>query len=131
MEEIKIHFTTEREKVDKMKKRTYEILDEIRNNAFSEDNFKKVYVPLVVDQETEQKAQTAMGSQEETDPLLWLAILNAYVEGNQQIAKEKPEVVDYRTITRQDVADIINKLLDGAKKREIVVKSKPLQSTDF
>ena len=72
-----------------------------------------------------------MGSQEETDPLLWLAILNAYVEGNQQIAKEKPEVVDYRTITRQDVADIINKLLDGAKKREIVVKSKPLQSTDF
>ena len=132
MEEIKIHFTTEREKVDKMKRRTYEILDEIRNNAFSEDNFKKVYVPLVVDQEAEQKAQTAIEAhEEETDPLLWLAILNAYVEGNQLVAKEKLEVVDYRTITRQDVADIINKLLDGAKKREIVVKSKPLQSTDF
>ena len=74
-----------------MKRRTYEILDEIRNNAFSEDNFKKVYVPLVVDQEAEQKAQTAIEAhEEETDPLLWLAILNAYVEGNQQIAKEKP-----------------------------------------
>ena len=132
MEEIKIHFTTEREKVDKMKKRTYEILDEIRNNAFSEDNFKKVYVPLVVDQEAEQKAQNSTDvHQEETDPLLWLAILNAYVEGNQKVIKEKPEVVDYRAITREDVANVINKILDGAKKREIVVKSKPSQSTDF
>lgn len=131
MEEIKIHFTTEREKVDKMKKRTYEILDEIRNNTFSEDNFKKVYVPIVVDQEAEQKAQAATDNQEETDPILWLAILNAYVEGNQDVTKEKPEVVDYRTITRKDVADVISKLLDGAKKREIVVKSKPIQSTDF
>lgn len=131
MEDVKIHFTTEREKVDKMKQRTYEILDEIRSNQFSDDNFKKVYVPLVVDQEAEQKAQEAISDKEETDPLLWLAILNAYVEGQQQTAKDKPESSDYRNITRQDVVDVVNKLFDGAKTREIVVKSKPIDNTDF
>ena len=132
MEEIKIHFTTEREKADDMKKRAYAILDEIRTNAFSDENFKKVYVPLVIDQEAEQKAENASAkSSQEDNPLLWLAILNAYVEGQQSTAKDKPEVINFRDITRQDVVNVCNKLLDGAKKRDITVKSKQTQHSDF
>ena len=132
MEEIKIHFTTEREKADDMKKRAYAILDEIRTNAFSDESFKKVYVPLVIDQEAEQKAENVSAeSSQEDNPLLWLAILNAYVEGQQSSAKEKPEVINLRDITRQDVVNVCNKLLDGAKKRDITVKSKQAQRSDF
>ena len=128
MEELKIHFTTEREKAAKMKQRAYEILAEIRTNAFTEENFKKVYVPLVVDQEAQQKAEgTTTESIAETDPMLWIAMLNAYVEGQ----KDKPEVINFRDITRKDVADVLDKLMEGAKKRDITVKSKQEQYSDF
>ena len=128
MEELKIHFTTEREKATRMKQRAYEILAEIRTNAFTEENFKKVYIPLVIEQEAQQKAEReTTESTEETDPMLWIAILNAYVEGQ----KDKPEVINFRDITRQDVADVLDKLMKGAKKRDITVKSRLEQQSDF
>lgn len=128
MEELKIHFTTEREKATRMKQRAYEILAEIRTNAFTEENFKKVYIPLVIEQEAQQKAEReTTESTEETDPMLWIAILNAYVEGQ----KDKPEVSNFRDITRQDVADVLDKLMKGAKKRDITVKSRLEQQSDF
>lgn len=131
MEELKIHFTTERERTGKMRQRTYDIIEEIRNNHFSDEDFKKVYAPLVVDQETQQKAEEAHAANEESDPILWLAILNAYVEGQKNAIHGNSEQVNFRDLTRKDVADVLYKLLDGAKKRDITVKSKPVQRSDF
>lgn len=132
MEELKIHFTTEREKATRMKQRAYEILAEIRTNAFTEENFKKVYIPLVIEQEAQQKAERdTTESTEETDPMLWIAMLNAYVEGHKSNSKDAPEVINFRDITRKDVADVLDKLMEGAKKRDITVKSKQEQYSDF
>ena len=132
MEELKIHFTTEREKATRMKQRAYEILAEIRTNAFTEENFKKVYIPLVIEQEAQQKAEKdTTESTEETDPMLWIAMLNAYVEGHKSNSKDAPEVINFRDITRKDVADVLDKLMEGAKKRDITVKSKQEQYSDF
>lgn len=130
-ETLQIHFTTEREKADKLKMRAYEIIEEISRNSIADDDFKKVYIPMAI----QEKQQEVAGlDNEETNPGFWLVVLNAYVEesklpdtGDKQVAEDDA----FSQLTRADVAAVVRKILDGAKKRDITVKSIPVENRDW
>ncbi len=133
---FKVHFSTERQKVDEMKKCAYRIIEEISNNLFSDDLFKKVRIPFLLEENNNlDTAQATAGDISEiNDPMLWLAILNSYAEQgdawNISDAKIKTDF-SIGKVTRMELAEIFKKILDGAKKRDIVVKSNPLTNSHW
>ncbi len=70
--------------------------------------------------------QAAMMKQkgDDNNPFKWLAILNAYAEKGELPNKDKEEV-KMESITASDITAVLNKILDDAKRRDIVVKSIP------
>src|SRR3712207_3641354 len=64
---LNIHFTTSRAKVDYMKQRAYAILDSIGRGLFSQDEFKKIVVPLAV----EQTEGDSKGADDTVSPEMW------------------------------------------------------------
>ncbi len=130
---LAIHFSTERQKADRMRQRTHELVEEIRNNAFSEDDFKKVKIPLVLDENAEKTGMNEEVQEEVMmqDPMYWLAILNVYMEHQQTVQSlvKQEEEVSINSITRKDVADVMGKLLQEAGMVEITVKSLPGSSS--
>lgn len=117
---LNIHFNTERAKVDRMKQRTYELLDEVVRAEVSQLAFKQALVPHVMNRE--EVVQTP-----EDNPLIWLLYLNAYVETGKapELNKAKtgvdPKVEELKLA---DLSTLIRKLITEGKQREIVVKSK-------
>ena len=112
-----IRFSTERSKVETLKKKAYEILDDVMGGGFTDDEFKKVHIPMIL--------QSRDNAQEPADnPLLWLVLLNNYVESGK-VPSLKPDFTseDLEKISREDVIKVAKKIMTGAKKREIVVKS--------
>lgn len=132
-ENLSIHFTTERSKTEQMKRRAKEVIDEVVSGKFSDDAFKKIYVPLVVDQEAARKAEAKQSetSMEEENPLMWIAILNAYVESKQGHVQEKPVTLDYSKVTRSDVVRVMQKIIGNARKRDITVMPRIASHNDF
>ncbi len=118
---LSIHFNTETKKVDQLKQQAYQILKDISEGKFSKDEFKNVYVQKVLDEK--QKAMMKQGN-DDNNPFKWLAILNAYAE-NGELPNENREEVKMESITADDVTAVLNKILDNAKRRDIVVKSIP------
>lgn len=129
---LKVHFSTERKKVDQMKKRAYEIIREISGNLFSDDDFKKVKIPFLLEEEENRlDAGPADGTaQAVADPIVWLGILNLYAEqgdGWNEANRKTGNEFLVEQITRTELAETLKHILDGAKKRDIVVKSVPLE----
>ena len=52
---LSIHFITSRAKADHLKARTYEILRSIAAGQIDRDEYKKVHIPQVLDEEAEAK----------------------------------------------------------------------------
>lgn len=121
VEHLNIRFTTEREKTDRMKKKTYEILETVCKGNFTEEDFKRAYVPLAV----EAMAVKSKESEAQANPMMWLAILNAYAENRDILNDDEktPNDDPIESLTSADVSSIAQKLIDGAKRRDIVVKS--------
>ena len=119
---LSIHFITSRAKADYLKARTYDILRSIAAGQIDRDEYKKVHIPQVLDEEAEEKAAgDGMGLG------VWIALLNAYAETGKapDLTKKgatSPEV-KVSAITAQDVSALLKKLLDEGKRRDIVVKS--------
>ena len=119
---LSIHFITSRAKADYLKGRTYDILRSIASGQIDRDEYKKVHIPQVLDEEAEEKAAgDGMGLG------VWIALLNAYAETGKapDLTKKgatSPEV-KVSAITAQDVSALLKKLLDEGKRRDIVVKS--------
>ncbi|MDO4771518.1 pitrilysin family protein [Porphyromonas sp.] len=114
---LSIKFSTQRAKVDQLKKKAYEIFESVLQGDFTEDEFKNAHIPMVL-----HSRGNAVEPSE--NPLLWLVILNSYVEDGvlpDLKADFSPEHVE--NVTRNDVINAGKKLMDGAKKREIVVKA--------
>ncbi len=133
---FKVHFSTERQKVDEMKKCAYRIIEEISNNLFSDDLFKKVRIPFLLEENNnlDMAQSTADDISEINDPMLWLAILNSYAEqGDSWNISDAKIKTDFSigNVTRMELAEIFKKILDGAKKRDIVVKSNPLTNSHW
>ena len=118
---LSIHFVTSRAKADHLKARTYEILRSIAAGKIDRDEYKKVHIPQVLDEEAEEKAagnELGLGD--------WIALLNAYAETGKapDLSKKAPgQEVKVSTVTAQDLSALLKKLLDEGKRRDIVVKS--------
>ena len=119
---LSIHFITSRAKADHLKARTYDILRSIAAGQIDRDEYKKVHIPQVLDEEAEEKAAgdgMRLG--------VWIALLNAYAETGKAPDLTKKgatsQEVKVSAITAQDVSSLLKKLLDEGKRRDIVVKS--------
>ena len=118
-ENLNIHLSTAKENADKAVSLVYSILDDVKAGRFSADEFKAAMVPLAVDEE-----QSGAASQSNSDPSVWMALLNIYAEtGNELSPNDNAASAPvFKTLTPQDITAVAVKVMTNAKQREIIVK---------
>ena len=118
-ESLNIHLSTAKENADKAVSLVYSILDDVKAGRFSADEFKAAMVPLAVDEE-----QSGAASQSNSDPSVWMALLNIYAEtGNELSPNDNAASAPvFKTLTPQDITAVAMKVMTNAKEREIIVK---------
>ena len=118
-ESLNIHLSTAKENADKAVSLVYSILDDVKAGRFSADEFKAAMVPLAVDEE-----QSGAASQSNSDPSVWMALLNIYAEtGNELSPNDNAASAPvFKTLTPQDITAVALKVMTNAKQREIIVK---------
>ena len=118
-ESLNIHLSTAKENADKAVSLVYSILDDVKAGRFAADEFKAVMVPLAVDEE-----QTSAAPQANSDPSVWMALLNIYAEtGNELSPNDNAASAPiFKTLTVQDITAVAMKVMTNAKQREIIVK---------
>ena len=118
-ESLNIHLSTAKENADKAVSLVYSILDDVKAGRFTADEFKAAMVPLAVDEE-----QSGAASQSNSDPSVWMALLNIYAEtGNELSPNDNAASAPvFKTLTPQDIIAVAMKVMTNAKQREIIVK---------
>lgn len=118
-ESLNIHLSTAKENADKAVSLVYSILDDVKAGRFTADEFKAAMVPLAVDEE-----QAGAASQSNSDPSVWMALLNIYAEtGNELSPNDNAASAPvFKTLTPQDITAVAVKMMTNAKQREIIVK---------
>ena len=118
-ENLNIHLSTAKENADKAVSLVYSILDDVKAGRFTADEFKAAMVPLAVDEE-----QSGAASQSNSDPSVWMALLNIYAEtGNELSPNDNAASAPvFKTLTPQDITAVAMKVMTNAKQREIIVK---------
>ena len=118
-ESLNIHLSTAKENADKAVSLVYSILDDVKAGRFTADEFKAAMVPLAVDEE-----QAGAASQSNSDPSVWMALLNIYAEtGNELSPNDNAASAPvFKTLTPQDITAVATKVMTNAKQREIIVK---------
>ena len=116
---LNIHLSTAKENADKAVSLVYSILDDVKAGRFTADEFKAAMVPLAVDEE-----QAGAASQSNSDPSVWMALLNIYAEtGNELSPNDNAASAPvFKTLTPQDITAVAMKVMTNAKEREIIVK---------
>lgn len=116
---LNIHLSTAKENADKAVSLVYSILDDVKVGRFTADEFKAAMVPLAVDEE-----QSGAASQSNSDPSVWMALLNIYAEtGNELSPNDNAASAPvFKTLTPQDITAVAMKVMTNAKQREIIVK---------
>ena len=116
---LNIHLSTAKENADKALSLVYSILEDVKTGRFTADEFKAVMVPLAVDEE-----QTSAASQSNSDPSVWMALLNIYAEtGNELSPNDNAASAPvFKTLTPQGITAVAMKVMTNAKQREIIVK---------
>jgi len=118
-ENLNIHLSTAKENADKAVSLVYSILDDVKAGRFTADEFKAAMVPLAVHEE-----QSGAASQSNSDPSVWMALLNIYAEtGNELSPNDNAASAPvFKTLTPQDITAVAMKVMTNAKQREIIVK---------
>ena len=118
-ENLNIHLSTAKENADKAVSLVYSILDDVKAGRFTADEFKAAMVPLAVDEE-----QSGAASQSNSDPSVWMALLNIYAEtGNELSPNDNAASAPvFKTLAPQDITAVAMKVMTNAKQREIIVK---------
>ena len=118
-ESLNIHLSTAKENADKAVSLVYSILDDVKGGRFSADEFKAAMVPLAVDEE-----QSGAASQSNSDPSVWMALLNIYAETGNELSPNDnvASAPVFKTLTPQDITAVAMKVMTNAKQREIIVK---------
>ena len=118
-ESLNIHLSTAKENADKAVSLVYSILDDVKAGRFSADEFKAAMVPLAVDEE-----QSGAASQSNSDPSVWMALLNIYAETGNELSPNdnSASAPVFKTLTPQDITAVAMKVMTNAKQREIIVK---------
>lgn len=120
---VDVFFETESDKVDYLKGKALDVLASFSDGTFSDDDFKKARLQLA----SGEMADIAMDEDADVDPLIWLALLNAYVENGSVKSPTdagKPSVL-FSDLTPGDVQAVARKVLQDGKRRSITVKSAP------
>ena len=120
-ETLSLHLSTSRQQADEVLALVHQILDDVRQGRFSQDEFKAAVVPLAVDE------QTPPGNDSAANPQLWMGLLNVYAESGEMITPAESAAVEpvFSTLTPADIKAVAAKVLETAAKREIIVKSLP------
>ncbi len=132
-ETINIRIETGREKVDLVRHKIEHILQALSDGTVDPKYFKQTKVRLAMDEKMQtpppHKGATDSGDTTEAEnPLLRIALLNAYMETGKlptqsQSRTDTPD--GYEEIHPQEVPRLIQKILPEAKSRIIVVQSTP------
>lgn len=128
---LSLRFETDRERVDYLKSLTLQILDEVKRAAYSDDQLKRARIPLAIEEQAEQPAE---GEESEAKAMMTIALLNMYMESQhlpEAYHVEDTATVSYQEITRDDITAVANRLFDGAKVRDIVLKSLPPERREW
>lgn len=116
--QLSIRFGTSREKTEELKQRLYGILQEVAQGKVDPVEFRKSMIPHRLEQQ--EVALTPADN-----PMLWLAIINAYADTGQVpdlSAQEDSQAWD--SLRETHVASLLTKLMTG-RKTEISMKSLP------
>lgn len=123
---IGIHFRTQRDKVETLKGRAYQTLKGVAAGKFTSEDLKKVVVPMIL------QATYEADTERDADPLIWLMLVNAYIENSELPNSERETEAELlEGITAEDIVAVAQKVLTDAKHREIVVKSTPIENIEW
>lgn len=116
--QLSIRFSTSRDKVKPLTQKLHRILDDLAAGKIDLDDFRKSTIPHRLPQGEETQA--------DDNPMLWLALINAFVETGKLPAKGNSELEEqlWAELQAKDLATLYSKLITG-KKREITLKSLP------
>ncbi len=120
---VDVFFETESDKADYLRGKALDILASFTDGTFSDDDFKKARLQLA----SGEMADIAIDEHADANPIIWLALLNAYAEnGSVKSPSEsgKPSVL-FSDLTPDDVQAVARKVLQDGKRRSITVKSAP------
>lgn len=126
---LNLRFETERSKVEMLKQKTYDILAEVLNGTFTEDDFNRARLPLAMN----ERAQEKMDEYAEENPMMWIALLNVYMETGEIPNPDdaKADTAKFEDIKPQEISGLASKIINGAKKREIIVKAIPPEEREW
>lgn len=123
-ENIGIRFQTQRAKADKMREIVHKELSNVLLSGINEEELEKVKLPILVSLQMEEVDE----KDKSEDVGFWLALLNNYVEKNQILQEDISEEGTIESITKEDVISVMRKVMSGAKKRDFLVKSLPMEN---
>ena len=117
-EHLSIHLSTAKENVSRALTLIYQLLDDIKEQRFSADDFKAAMVPLAIQEEEPESPHHV------NEAARWMGLLNIYAETGEELSPDDDNVSGpmFKTITPQEVAAVAVKTTTDAKQREIVVR---------
>ena len=129
---LSLRFETGRDKVDLLRDKTYGILKEITEGTFTDQHFRRALIPLAVDERTESRSETKAG-ETEVNPMIWIALLNVYMETGEvpEVGSGETEEVKFEDIQPSEISALARKIMTGAKKRDIVLRSMNPQDREW
>lgn len=124
-----IHFVTQSTKAIQMKALTQQILQDLQTGSIGTDEFKRVKIPFVLEEQkvkAQQNAEIHEGNAIEDDninPLMWLALLENYVTPNTELTTQSQVSIEELQVS--DVQNLAQKLVQKGHLRDIMIVAKP------
>ncbi len=117
-EHLSIHLSTAREHVDRVLTLIHQLLDDIKAQRFTADDFKAAMVPLAI---REEEPESPQGENKLSE---WMGLLNVYAETGKELSPDDEAVATpvFSTLTPQEIAGVAMKVTTGARQREIIVR---------
>ena len=132
-EVVSVHFSTSRNRAEAVMQKAKNLMEDVSQGKFSNDEFKQVQVNLAVN---DPDLDSGDDESLENHPLMWMARLNylaeeGKIEDNSKVAAHGPIQSVFETIKPEDVKAVVNKVMRNARYREFIVKSLPHENRQW
>lgn len=132
-EVVSVHFSTSRNRAEAVMQKAKNLMEDVSQGKFSNDEFKQVQVNLAVN---DPDLDSGDDESLENHPLMWMARLNylaeeGKIEDNSKVAEHGPIQSVFETIKPEDVKAVVNKVMRNARYREFIVKSLPHENRQW
>ena len=132
-EVVSVHFSTSRNRAEAVMQKAKNLMEDVSQGKFSNDEFKQVQVNLAVN---DPDLDSGDDESLENHPLMWMARLNylaeeGKIEDNSKGAAHGPIQSVFETIKPEDVKAVVNKVMRNARYREFIVKSLPHENRQW